>query len=314
MVSVPKFPPIPRLSIVIPIGHDVAAFESTLISVLENRPAGCEILVAHDGNYADPFDLCDEVRFVTAPSDRFADLVSTSAAIALGRFVHVIADGLRATAGWVDHALEQFEHDEAGVVIPVIRRSDEGKILAAGWHDGARLCQPSASGQQQVDGRSATATGGCYLQASFWRRDLLRSLRGTLESLPEGVEASYAVGHLVRSAGWRNVVCHDSTLLCDSDSLPWEFSSWRRGQRLRAIESYFSTRKKNALGCAVKAWLVGALRASTYTEALGQALAPLAVREVSDKLQQATPVRRDDDREVIVKVPALGTKQVRHAA
>ncbi len=55
MVSVPKFSPIPssltpRLSIIVPIGRDLAAFERTLISVLENQPTDCEVLVPHDGS------------------------------------------------------------------------------------------------------------------------------------------------------------------------------------------------------------------------------------------------------------------------
>ena len=68
MVSVPKTNPIPQLSIVVPVHGDAAAFESTLISVLENQPAASEVIVAHDGSYDDPFDLGEEVRFVSAGS------------------------------------------------------------------------------------------------------------------------------------------------------------------------------------------------------------------------------------------------------
>ncbi len=82
MVSVSNISPVPRLSIVVPISRDLAAFESTLISVLENRPRDCEVLVTHDGSYDDPFNLCDEVRFVIADSAALVDLVS---AATLGR-------------------------------------------------------------------------------------------------------------------------------------------------------------------------------------------------------------------------------------
>ncbi len=176
MLSVPKFPPIPRLSIVIPIGQDLAAFESTLVSVLENRPTGCEVIVAHDGRYDDPFDLCDEVSFVTSSSGGLVDLVAASVSRAQGRFVHVLADGMRATPGWTDDAVEKFEHHDAGVVAPVIRSQQTGKIVAAGWCDrGGCLCRPSAAGRATVDPGTATGLGGAYLQASFWRRELIRS-------------------------------------------------------------------------------------------------------------------------------------------
>ena len=105
----PKFPPIPRLSIVIPIGRDLPAFERTLISVLENQVEGSEVLVCHDGSYEDPFALGDEIRFVIADSDNPLDLISAGASQARGRFVHVLSDGLRATRGWTDDALEAFE-------------------------------------------------------------------------------------------------------------------------------------------------------------------------------------------------------------
>ena len=84
MVSVPKFPPIPRLSIVIPIGRDLTAFERTLISVLENPVDGSEVLVCHDGSYDDPFALGDEIRFVIADSDNPLDLISAGASQARG--------------------------------------------------------------------------------------------------------------------------------------------------------------------------------------------------------------------------------------
>ena len=166
-VAVPKFPTIPRLSIVIPIGDDLVAFENTLISVLENRPAGSEVLVADDGSYDDPFDLRDEVRFVVATGRNPIDLIAASAVESRGRFVHVLTAGLRATPGWIDAAIEKFEHHDAAVVAPVIRNASSQRIVAAGWFDtAARLCTPAARGQKQVTDGSPKHVGA-YLQASL---------------------------------------------------------------------------------------------------------------------------------------------------
>ena len=52
----------PALSIVIPAPSDSAALEATLVSVLENRPADCEIVVSLGFEYADPWNIADEVR------------------------------------------------------------------------------------------------------------------------------------------------------------------------------------------------------------------------------------------------------------
>ena len=57
---------VPRLSIVIPSVGDCNLLEDSLVSVLENRPADCEVLVVHNRPYDDPYNLAGEVRFVQA--------------------------------------------------------------------------------------------------------------------------------------------------------------------------------------------------------------------------------------------------------
>ena len=54
----------PRLAIVITAVGSVESVERTLVSVLENRPTDCEVFVALNQPYSDPYDLKDEVRFV----------------------------------------------------------------------------------------------------------------------------------------------------------------------------------------------------------------------------------------------------------
>ncbi len=315
MVSVPKFPPIPRLSIVVPIGQDLLAFESTLISILENRPPACEVLVSHDGSYDDPFGICDEVSFTTSTSNRMVDLVSAGVCRSRGRFVHVLADGIRATDGWTDLALEKFEHQDAGLVTPVIRSDRSGRIIAAGWCDrAAGLCQTAASGRDDVDPRSATSCGGSYLQASFWRRELIQSLCDAFDGCDCSVEASYAFGHLIRESGWRNVVASECTLVSDHETLPWENSSLRRGKRLRAIQSAFNPCGwSKSLGYAAKALLANALRPTKYAESIGQALAPLSAANIT-ALSRNARLPGYDRAEVIVRMPSHSHHRARWAA
>ena len=56
--------PVPRLSIIIPCLGGGAEFDGTLVSVLQNRPADCEVIVAHTDDYGDPYALRGEVEFV----------------------------------------------------------------------------------------------------------------------------------------------------------------------------------------------------------------------------------------------------------
>ncbi len=108
-----------RLSIVVPhLGAD-GPFEDTLISILENRPADVEVIVAHDGSYSDPFELSDEVRFVTGSAHSLPNLMAVAADQSRSEFVHVIANGVRATAGWTDAALECLQQSNVGLVAPV---------------------------------------------------------------------------------------------------------------------------------------------------------------------------------------------------
>ena len=56
----------PRLSIVIPAPGDESTLEETLVSVLENRPENSEIVVVLGFGYHDPWNVCEEVRFIQA--------------------------------------------------------------------------------------------------------------------------------------------------------------------------------------------------------------------------------------------------------
>ena len=300
MVSVPKTHPIPQLSIVVPIGRDLAGFESTLISVLENQPVGSEVIVPHDGSYDDPFELCEEVRFVVADSRNVVDLIGAAATQARGRFVHVLAEGIRATCGWTDEALDCFDHFDTALVAPVIRSASSQRIVAAGWSDGStRLCRGEGYGSESVD---ASNRIGAYLQASFWRRDVLRSMHRAFQGR-DMVEASVAYHHLARKAGWRTELAPDSTVLCDGSQLPWERSSLNRGLRLRAIRNHFvgGGWSQSIISGGV-AMLASLLSPKSMMEAAGQSLAPLAANQIAS-LMHAEEVLGCDDQGMIVSMP-----------
>lgn len=303
----PKFPSIPRLSILIPLGSDLESFERTLISVLENRPAGCEVLVATDGSYDDPFDLGDEVRFVVGSSNQLVDLVSAGATESRGRFVQVIADGIQVTSGWIDGAIEKFEHHDAASVAPVIRQSSTNRIVAAGWQDtDSRLCDAAYRSRKHVHSRSPKLIGA-YLQASLWRREILVSMTHAFAG-QDVVEASYAYEHLLRSAGWRCVLAPESEMLVGSDHLPWDTTSAARGKRLRAIRSHFNRSGgwAHSMSAATRAMLLNIPRPARLAEALGQAFAPMAAYETKRLLRPAV-VNSCSEAATILRMPMPAT-------
>lgn len=288
----PKFPSIPQLSIVVPVSRNLSAFERTLISVLENRPNHCEVLVTHDGSYEDPYCLADEVRFVTSSRTDLPELIAVGAQAARGRLVHVLSGGLQATCGWTDDAVEQFDHFDCGSVAPVIRHSESQQILAAGWTDApGRLLAPRTETGSNSERRSRS---GCYLQASFWRRDLLRSL-GKSFSGTCADQACDVYQRLARQAGWTCDLAAESTLLCDDPELSWTRPSFKRGRQLRAVSNHFGGNRVAAL----MGVLSNLIRPAHLLESLGG----LVAGDLSASID-ASQVLSSEDEGTIMQMPS----------
>ncbi|HBJ34014.1 MAG TPA: hypothetical protein DDZ51_04460 [Planctomycetaceae bacterium] len=230
-----------RISIVVPHLGDVVAFEESLVSVLENRPSGAEVWVAHDGSYQDPFDLGDEVRFVTAGSNNLATLVAAAAEVASSRFIHVIGGGVRATHDWTRSAVESLQTESVAIVAPIARGSAEGPITAAGWCDSATdVVSPLGRGASQITRRQAASIRGAYLIASFWRRSELRSACRAF-GLRDAVAAEFAWPRLLSDNGWRCELASESVVLASEKAL-LASPSFHRGRTLRSLSSEIDQR------------------------------------------------------------------------
>ncbi len=314
VVSVPKFSPIPRLSIVVPVGGDIAAFENTLISVLENRPQQCEVIVAHHGNYDDPFSLTDEVDFVVTDSSRLTSMIVEAAGRARGRIVHVLAEGMIAVDGWTDPAMEAFEHRDVAIVAPLVRDQTSGRILAAGWSDtSSRLFHRLASGRTLPSRRDVARIDGAYLQASFWRRDVLCQLGDTLLT-NDTTEAVYAHTLVAREEGWRTQIAVESEVYCATAPADWTDSSFSRGQRLRAIRDCV-TEISGGVGCGAVALARNVIRPSWYAESIGQSFASLAAKSVRKRLDAQSLALIEDPETTTIQInQSVGHDTYRRAA
>lgn len=160
----------PRLSIVIPTVDDTAALEETLVSVLENRPDDCEIIVVLGCDYADPWNIRDEVRFVKAPARAgLVSCINLGIAASEGQVIHVLAAGWRATPGWADAALQQLESGAAGAVAPMAASDATSSRTTP---TGVRCTR----GGRRVAGAGKPMAPA--LEASFWRADVLAVVGG----------------------------------------------------------------------------------------------------------------------------------------
>lgn len=170
----------PRLAIVISAATTTDALESTLVAVLENRPADCEIAVALTRPYQDPYDLKDEVRFV-APRRRCRPLAAINAAIAAttAPVVHVLAAGCQVGEGWTNAAVARFNDRRVASVVPWVLNPADEKLLALGIgyrRRGDRYCV--AQGQVAEGLEPPASVIGPALFAAFYRRTALELLGG----------------------------------------------------------------------------------------------------------------------------------------
>jgi hypothetical protein len=161
----------PQLSIVIAAPSDVAALEDTLVSVLEKRPAGSEVIVALGCVYDDPWNICDEVTFVQAPiGSSLVACVNVGVASSRADVTHILAAGWRATDGWTEGPLARFDDEATAAVVPLtVSADDHTRPVAAGIRCGR--------GGRRVDvkpARGASRPHGPALEAGFWRTDFLR--------------------------------------------------------------------------------------------------------------------------------------------
>jgi hypothetical protein len=123
-----------RLSILIPVLGNLKKLEDTLVSLLENRPANCQIVVVLNESYADPYQLGDEVCFVEAPRDAgLVESINFGFANCRAPIVHILSCGVEVSPGWTDTVLSHFKDPNVAAVAPlVLQRTDRNKVISSG--------------------------------------------------------------------------------------------------------------------------------------------------------------------------------------
>lgn len=175
-----KIEAVPCLSIIIPHVGSTGPLENTLASVLQNRPADCEILLVHPGTYEDPYDLAGEVRFVETPSDStLADSLNVALQTAAGEYLHVICPGIEVEESWCDDAIARFDDPPTAAVCPLVLKRETPNVIAEA---GVRL---NGLGQRRTVGNGTKhrfskiaklKPTGPSLAAAFYRRDALEQI------------------------------------------------------------------------------------------------------------------------------------------
>lgn len=221
----------PRLSIVIPCLGDAAEFDGTLVSVLQHRPADCEVLVVHTQPYDDPYQLNGEVRFLQNEGNSVAELLNMAIEEADGEILHIVGCGLEATEGWTKEILPHFDDPEIGAAAPVVLSSDRQQIVAAGirWTlGGARRPVTDRRVLKPGSGRLRATIIAPPLLAGFYRRDVLAALGGFEVGLGDEL-ADVACGFSLRALERRTVLEPSARLIQTSHAAQRTPGSFSRG-------------------------------------------------------------------------------------
>ena len=228
-----------RLSIIIPLWADNDSFEDTLASVLQNRPADCEVLVVHSQAYDDPYDLAGEVRFVAVPQDASSSqVINAGCRAAQGDIVHVLQPGVLATDGWTAAALASFHDPQVCAVAPLlVDEVDDDRIVAAGLRytrGGRRLCHGAGVTRSEISRVLRRAIVGPGLFAGFYRRWTWEAIGGFCERLDVNwADVDFALS--LRSLGYQAVLEPDSVMRASPTAVldaPLSFRAGRGAERV----------------------------------------------------------------------------------
>jgi hypothetical protein len=268
---------VPRLSIIIPVVDDPQQLDDTLVSVLENRPANCEILVVHNQPYHDPYNLSDEVRFVEAKHGAgLVDCWNCGVAASRSPVVHLLACGAEVRPGWADVALRQFNDPAiAAVGALVVDREDHGKTLSAGW--GYRVEGTAwRLGRQTEPDKVATSQRdfcGPDTVAAFYRTSAVESVGGFAPWAGDAM-AAIDMAMALRQAGFRCVLEPQSRALVAA--VPPE-PAFRRGRHLErlfwrwASSQGWLTSVVGHVALLAGQCVIGLWRPSTFAQLAGRA-------------------------------------------
>lgn len=246
----------PRLSIVIPCPGGAADFDGTLVSVLQNRPASCEVLVAHSEPYDDPYALSDEVRFIHAEGRSLSALLNAALDQASGEVLHIIGCGLETTESWTESALAHFDDPDVAAVSPLIVEPNRQTIIAAGvrWTlGGARHVVNDRRVASPGSGRLRSTIVGPTIAAAFYRRDVLAAIGGFDVSLAEPL-ADVSVALALQSLGKLHVCEPGSMLIESSAASPTFAGGFHYGHDAERLYWFYAHERGLALSLVIHAW------------------------------------------------------------
>lgn len=244
------------LSIIVPAIGPQSDLDNTLVSVLENRPGDAEVLVPHTQDYEDPYQLADEVRFVSADSDQPLALLNAAVTESRGEFVHVLTGGVEVTAGWTEPVLERFVQDpQTAAVAATLQSSRHDRLCGVRYRSGG-----TAKAVRMSRRRSAVVDGPC-LEAGFFHRSTLATI-GEFDEFLSIAHANADVAAKLKASGLACDHEPDCVVLGKMQPRPRGYHSSRQLERVYR-------RHRDGVGAAIMHWAATAGNVTRHGPSLG---------------------------------------------
>jgi hypothetical protein len=166
--------------LIVPFQRDAAALETTVVSILESRTQEDELIIVHDGDYDDPYQLaCDEaVVLETERGASLAEQLNLAVRAACSPAVQVLLPGTTLQAGWCDQAMEVLEDSDVHAVSMAYFDTDARHVVFG-------IDQAHIPHRQVAT--SADQVAGPLLAGTLIRRRSLIKLGGWCERIPESL-------------------------------------------------------------------------------------------------------------------------------
>jgi glycosyltransferase involved in cell wall biosynthesis len=268
---------VPRLSIIIPHQNDDTTMESTILSVLENRPDDSEIIVVHDGSYSDPYQLGDELLLIEEGNSTPAAQVNAGLLISRAPLVCVLANGaVVSQENWADEAIVQLTRSRtiASFAVTTQLLSTSARIRGIRSEATSDLnCLQTGQVDNRNPGRACAPTLSC----GFYRRRILLAIGGWNDQIAwENADIELAflmsrLGLLCEADAGERVVATTSKHRCSSSTSIQEMADLAiiYGLTQSGLPQAVSHLLKGLLSGKISravAWSTGLLRAGGTTQ------------------------------------------------
>jgi Glycosyl transferase family 2 len=224
-------------SIVIPHLSTDQALETTLVSVLQNRPNASEVIVVDDGRYTDPYELGDEVRFIRLDGKiSHGRCLRAVLKLARGQIVHWLSSGCEVIDGWCQQTRSHFEDETVGSVCPLMTSTVDTQ-LHVGVGISRHFRRVELSIREMSDREIPSQLLAPSMHAGFYRRDAVARLP-LIEKMHDAT-LDVELGIALKNHGYQTVVDHQC-LIQESDAEA-QHSHFEIGQAEQGLINRYSS-------------------------------------------------------------------------